>query len=424
LLTSATPYNCPFANSLVIKSIKDMPDVERLAAFNGQSFGEGVAGMTSSLIIHHPQTRPEHWLFVEDEASSDIVSSLGLIPWLWRYEDVMLKVGEMGIVSTREAYRNRGLVRALTARHQETMREEGFDLGAIQGIPYFYRQFGYEYAMPLEAHWHVQLHSIPDTWKAHDNAYTVRAATSDDIPALMPLCQAVTTNLNISAVRSADNWRFMFQYSVGTEIECETWLLLDADGQIIGYWRIAHHGFGDGLIVNETSRLSMAAAKVVLHWLKMTAIQQEKPYIRLNLPPNNDLLQTARTAGAHNNGTYAWQIHLVDVARLLMKLKPVLERRLVASLLAGLSRRLLINLYREAFELTFEQGKLLSVRSIGFSNEGEIRIPPLLLAQLVLGYRSCEELKAIYPDVSVWGESLYLVDTLFPKLEAFIFPTY
>ncbi|MEP6985093.1 MAG: hypothetical protein ABI970_05830, partial [Chloroflexota bacterium] len=68
--------------------------------------------------------------------------------------------------------------------------------------------------------------------------------------------------------------------------------------------------------------------------------------------------------------------------------------------------------------------KLLTVRSIGFLEHSDIRIPPLLLAQLVLGYRSIEALKAIYPDVNVGGESQYLVDVLFPKLEAFIFPTY
>ncbi len=424
MLTSTTPYNRPLDNGMVMKSIKDMQDVERLAAFNGQSFGEGVAGLTSALIMNHPATHPEHWLYVEDEASGEIVSSLGLIPWVWRYEDVTLKVGEMGIVSTLEAYRNRGLIRALTARHQESMREEAFDLGAIQGIPYFYRQFGYEYAVPLEAHWNMQLHDIPDGWKEYHDSYGFRVATVEDIPVLMSLYNETTNSLNVSTVRSAEHWQYMFQHSVGTEMESETWLILDADKKPIGYWRIACYGFGSGLIVSETSRLSMAAAKGLLHWLKTAALQRDKPYIRLNLPPNNDLLQTARYGGAHNNGSYAWQIHLVDVARLLMKLKPVFERRIAASPLAGFTRTVLINLYREAFELTFDQGELLSVRSIGFSDGGGIRIPPLVFAQLVLGYRSREELKAIYPDISIWGEGQYLVDILFPKLDAFIYASY
>ncbi|MEP6988814.1 MAG: GNAT family N-acetyltransferase, partial [Chloroflexota bacterium] len=387
MLLSTKPYNRPFDNGLVMKSIADMQDVERLAAFNGQTFRDSVSEMTSQLILHHPETRLEHWLYVEDEANGSIVSSLGLIPWTWRYEDVLLKVGEMGIVSTLDAYRNRGIVRALTARHQEIMREEGFDLGAIQGIPYFYRQFGYEYALPLDAHWHMQLHSIPDSWKEEDTAYSFRAATAEDIPVLMSLYQAATDSLNVSAVRSADHWQYMLQHSIGTETEGETWLIVDAEQQPIGYWRIASHGFGDGLIVSETSRLRLDAAKGLFHWLKTAALQRAKPYIRLNLPPHNDLLQTAQYSGAQNNGSYAWQIHLVDVARLLLKLKPVLERRIAASPFAGLTQKVVINLYREAFELTFDQGELLTVCSIGFLEHSDIRIPPLLLAQLVLGYR-------------------------------------
>ncbi|MBI1281958.1 MAG: GNAT family N-acetyltransferase [Anaerolineaceae bacterium] len=424
MLTSTTPYNRPLDNGLVMKSINNQQDVERLAAFNGQIFGEGVSGMTSGLILHHPQTRPHHWLFVEDEASSSIVSSLCLIPWQWRYEDVILKAGEMGIVSTLESYRNRGLVRAMTNRHQETLREESFDLGIIQGIPYFYRQFGYEYAVPLESHWNMQLHNISDQWQAVYNSYHYRAATPDDIPLLMSLYQETTSGLNISAVRSADHWRYLLQHDFGTDMEGETWLLLDAKGQAIGYWRIMLQGFGDGLILSETSRLNIQAAQALLYWLKRAAVQRTKPYIRMNLPPTNDLIRAAGNWGAQDNGSYAWQIHLVDVARLLLKLKPVLERRIAASPLAGLTRKVIINLYREAFELHFDRGELRTVRSVGFIDGGEIRIPPLLLAQLIFGYHSVDELRNFHKDVSVWGEGKYVMDILFPKLEAFIYTTY
>jgi hypothetical protein len=39
----------------------------------------------------------------------------------------------------------------------------------------------------------------------------------------------------------------------------------------------------------------------------------------------------------------------------------------------------------------------------------------------VLGYRSREELRQCYPDVGIWGQSQYLVDVLFPKMEAYIY---
>lgn len=420
MLTTTTAYYRQLHGGLALKSLADLNDAERLAIYNGQIFGQGVAEMTRSLILHHPATRLHHWLYIEDEASEQIVSSLCLIPWTWRYEDVTLKSGEMGIVSTLESYRNRGLIRVMVGRFKELLREEGCDLSHIQGIPYFYRQFGYEYALPLEAQWQIELRNIPDTAEAQP----FRRATAEDIPVLTLLYDETTANLNISTLRSADIWRFMLENTVGTDVEGETWLMLDDANQPTGYFRLMRHGFGEGLIVSETSRLNNESAKGLLGWLKATALERNKPYIRLNLPVNNDLLTTARGFGAHDSGGYAWQIYVPDVAGLLRKLSPVLERRIAGRPFAGLSRKIILNLYREAFELEFERGKLLGVNSIGFSDDGAIRLPPNLLAPLVLGYHSHRELRQMYPDVAIWGEFQPLVDVLFPKMESFIYTNY
>ncbi len=424
MLTSTTPYSRPLGNGLILKSVGNEHDVERVAAFAGQIFGEGVAGLSRSLILHHPHTRPDHWLFVEDENAGQVVSSLVLIPWQWCYEDVTLKSGEVGIVATLEAYRKRGLIRAQFVRHRELLREGEYDLSHIQGIPYFYRQFGYEYAMPLEPGWRVELHNLPDTLPDSAPHYRFRLATLADLPLLMRMYDEAARGLNIRTVRDADIWRYLFEHSAATEMVGETWLVIDETGQPVGYWRIAQHGFGKGLIVSEASRLDHAAVVAVLCQLRTMAVERSKPDIRLNLPATSDLVRAGLCWGAHDLGTYAWQIHVVDVARLLRKLAPVLERRIAASPFAGLSQDVSIDLYREAFDLRFERGRLLTVNAVGFSDKGDIHIPPLLFAPLALGYRSREELTRTYPDVRIWGQSQHLVDVLFPKLESFIFTIY
>lgn len=422
MLTFTTTYRHALDNNLVLKSVANQQDIERLAAFNGQIFGQDVFEMTRSLILNHPPARPEYWLFIEDENSGQIVSSLALIPWQWRYEDVTLKAGEMGIVGTLETYRNKGLIRALDRRFKELLRQDDFDLSHIQGIPYFYRQFGYEYALPLTAAWEIELHNIPAS--AAESPYHFRLATVDDIPVLTRLYDEAAGSLDISTVREADIWRCIFEQPSGSALESEVWLVLDAAQQIVGYWRITEHGFGSGLQVCETSRLGNSAAIALLQQLKAAALERNKPNIRLNLPDNNDLVQVARGWGAHDVGSYAWQIHLVDVACLLRKLAPVLERRIAGSLFAGLSQKVNLNLYRETFELHFEDGKLVTVTNIGFQDGGDIRIPPNLLTPLLLGYRSREELCNSYPDVAIWGQAQHLIDVLFPKLQGFIYSNY
>ena len=424
MLSEAVPYRGELGSGLACKSVAGERDVARLAAFNGLIHDQGVADMTRELILNHPSTRPEQWLYVEDEATDQIVSALCLIPWMWRYEGIEIKAGEMGIVGTLETYRHRGLVRALVGRFKDLLREDGYDLSQIQGIPYFYRQFGYEYAMPLEGGWHVELHQIPDPAVGEGRPCAFRLATAQDIPELVRLYDEAAHDLDIHAVRSEAEWRYLLGPSTKTEMDAETWLMADERGRMMGYARVPKGGFGKGLIVNEVSRLSVEVALAALRFFKKLSVERSKPYIRLNLPQGCTLIQAARSLGAHDTGRYAWQIYLVDVARLLIKLAPAFERRLAASPLAGLSKTICLNLYREAFMLHFKGGKLLTVDAVGFRDGGDIRLPPPLLAPLLLGYRSSEELARTYPDFSAGGEGQLLAETLFPRLESFIYTIY
>ena len=105
MLHPTTPYRRTLGDGLVLKSVADGRAALRVAEFDGLIHGSGVTDMARELILNHPHTRPEHWLYVQDESTSQIVSSLCLIPWTWRYEDVELQAGEVGIVGTLEAYR-------------------------------------------------------------------------------------------------------------------------------------------------------------------------------------------------------------------------------------------------------------------------------------------------------------------------------
>ncbi len=425
MFTATAPYRRELADGLVMRSLADNDDLDRVAAFNGAVHGPEVAAMTRELVMHHPGTRPEHWLFVEDTATRQVVSSICLIPWTWRYEDVELKAGEMAIVGTLEAYRHRGLIRAQVFRHAEQLREGGYDLSHIQGIPYFYRQFGYEYAIPLEGGWRFDLHLLPDRFTSHQQpAFSMRLATLDDLPILVRLYDQAAGDLTIGTVRDEAIWRYLLGPSLRTETSAETWLVEDTEGTALGYLRIPQRGFGEGLIVNEASRMSVPMALFALAEVRELARQRNKPYIRICLAAENALVGVARNHGAHSIGTYAWQVHLPDVGRLLRKLAPILERRLASSPLAGLTQDICLSLYRQAFELRFERGRLAAVESLSSGDRGSIRLPPLLAAPLLLGYRCWDELAQAHHDMSVRDDCRYLVDVLFPKVPSFIYTIY
>jgi hypothetical protein len=411
-------------DNLVMKYPGTPDDVERLAAFNAHvHWDDLVARMTRGLINHHPHTRPAEWPYVEDQSTGEIVSALCLIPWTWRYENVMLKAGEMGIVGTLGAYRRRGLIRALDGYFKGLLSSGEYHLSHIQGIPYFYRQFGYEYALPLEGGWQIRPDQIPEKLPENAQGYRFRLATLDDVPALAQWYDDATTrDLEISAVRDRETWRYLLRHQTHTQGGAEFWLVVDAEDNLVGYVRIAAFGFGSGLIMEESSRLSHPAAVAALSHLKTLCIERDKPYIRLSASDTSPVVRAARAWGAHSESRYAWQIHLPDVACLLRQIAPALERRLAASAFAGLSETIVINMYREAIQLRVANGHITSVETVGFRpwESQSINIPPPLVAPLVLGYRSREELHAAHPDVGIWGQSAYLIDVLFPKMTAFI----
>jgi predicted N-acetyltransferase YhbS len=407
-------------DTLVLRSVTP-DDIEPLAQFNGAMHEPIVKDVTLGLLRHHPGTQLRYWLLVEDESTHTIAASLCLIPWTWRYAGVALDIGEMGIVATHPDYRHRGLIRALDRRFKELLDEEAFDLSPIEGIPYFYRQFGYEYALPLDGGWHLRLDQVPD---GNAGGYTFRQAGLDDVPLLARLYDEAASDLDISADRSEAVWRFLLEHTPLTATQADTWLVLDPAQTPVGYCRVDRMGFGEALIVADVSRLDHRAAAAVLGHVKALAVERGKPFIRLVTADSNPLVALARAWGAQDAGRYAWQIHIPCVPRLLRKIGPILEHRIAASPFAELTETVTLNLYKEAFELRFEAGRLLDVDAVGFREMGEINIPPLLLAPLVLGYRSRAELRSAYPDVWVMGRAQALIDVLFPKMSAYMYTIY
>ncbi len=411
-------------NNLVLKhaTVEDTP---RLNAFNALIFDPYIGVQTEAMMLHHPTIRPENFIYIEDATTGQIVSSLGLLPWRWRFDEIELKMGEMAIVGTLPEYRRRGLVRTLVNHLKGCLAADGYDLSFLGGIPYYYRQFGYEYALPLEGYWHLPLYQIPS---AAENApaYTFRDAAIDDIPTLMEMYEAATRDLNIATVREAEVWRYQIEHKAATDSGAYALLMVDPSGKLAGYVRLKKFGVGSGLIVCEASHFAFRDVPALFQRLKEIAVERGiDSYIRFALPPSAVLTQAAKAWGAQFDGYYAWQIHIPDVARLLRTMTPLFERRIASSPFAGRSQTVRINVYRQAYEMIFENGTITAVNSMGFQDwAGMLCIPPDAFTQLVMGYRTAEELRDIFPDLMAWGEARSLLAVLFPKTNAYIHMIY
>lgn len=130
-------------------------DVEALAVFNavvqadppGFERLDHIANWTRQLMDgSHPYSSQKDFLLVHDVPNGRVASTLSLLESRARYGPVELGAGQPELVGTHPAYRHRGLVARLFAEIHRISEARGDLLQVIDGIPWYYRQFGYEMA--------------------------------------------------------------------------------------------------------------------------------------------------------------------------------------------------------------------------------------------------------------------------------------
>ncbi|MBN2351119.1 MAG: GNAT family N-acetyltransferase [Spirochaetales bacterium] len=411
-------------DGLVLRRAETDADVERVAAFNNRIHrGEDLAGLVRALADEHPYCRRRYWFFIEEPRSKIIVSSLSLIPWRIGFGRLTLKAAELGFVGTLPEYRKRGLSRILAGRFHETVEREGFAWSFLQGIPYYYRQYGYEYAVPLENHILLPLSRVPRA----PAGPIIRAAGPADTARLRELYERSMRDYVVRNERSPAIWDFLLGPSLKTEMIHDAFCVENARGRVTDYFRVARHGFGEGLILDEASTMDGRTADAVLLFLKGVARERRKPHLRLNLPRRHTLVKKAMELGAKDAWRYAFQIRIGNHGRFLKAIAPILQERLRSGALRRGTKRIVIDFYREAWSLDPAGDRMPRIRRLARAAGGSgpvFHLPPFAAVQLFFGHRSLRDLVSIYPDVQPDWREIQLWETLFPTFDSWLNTNY
>lgn len=417
------PLRCDLGDGLVMRTIRSAEDVERLAEMHRQAFEEDdLYTIVMDLLTRNPRLRWKDVLVVEDSGTGEFVSSISLVPAVWSYDGILLRVGELGVVGTRQEYRRRGLIRAQTVEFERKLQEGGYDLGVIRGIPYFYRQFGYEYAIPLGGECRLSLDQIPNLGEGEEETATIRPMEEGEIAQAVAWHNAATERLCLRAVYDEVSWRYPETLSEGNPMRLRNYIV-EREGQAVGYLRLGNPSEEekDMLPCSEMSDLGYSDILAALRFLKQQATKRGCKQIALHLHSSAPARVVARYLGGHERKPYAWQIRIPNRVRFLRRIAPALERRLAGSMLAGLTQVVPLNFHEDTIALTFRQGRLEDVASLGKTDERGIRLPPDLAVRLLLCYQSQEEIWSFRPDLSVRTPFQPLMDILFPKRESYIY---
>jgi GNAT superfamily N-acetyltransferase len=384
-------------------------DIEGLLDINGQLLGEDSRVEIKFLIEGGVPGLGLADFLVVVEPGGRVVSSLSLLTQELRVGRTVLKIGNPEFVSTLPEYRGGGIIRRLFAVLEQLQKERGLAISAIMGIPYFYRLFGYEYALEdfrqgfLTPNLHREkMAAIPDL--------EVRRAVESDAPLLAKMYAETAAQADIALLMAESGWAWAARTRELEANNLEDWVALEK-GRLIAYARL--HLKGNTMaIFRLTGELAgqQALIKKALDWPSL-----EK--LGIGTFRNNPLTRWVASLGPERRPSYANYVRIIDPALAFRQLGPELESRLAASPFAGLSREVELGFYRFGVALTFEEGKLVRVEARPGHQSPAIGIPPDLLPKILMGFRSLDELAGLFPDFIVPEEEDWtLLQILFPPL--------
>jgi GNAT superfamily N-acetyltransferase len=408
--------------------IKSDADLEELIKFNAVVHGDDDPEEIRRQIDNLPMLDRESNFYIRNLDNGIIVSAASAIPSVWMYENIPLTNLELGWVGTLKEYRRKGLARVLYTRFEEILQRGEYHISTIMGIPYYYRQFGYDFILPLGRKVQLRSDQIPVSKDEADKSIVFREARHDDIPSLMRLYDEHSKKMLVHAARTKNLWELQERFHREFEQEFKT-IVLEREGRVVGYFRLCVHGAkkhvpqGLWLSVMESSLATFDDVLRTLQYLRGRAVEENTCRIDLVGPAVNNLCSVSQSLGGHVDIGWKYQIRIPNTTRFLEQIRPALESHFIGTMFEGMTRELTINTYEHCYILSFVNGKLTTIKDIGMQEVDEyrtFRAPPNDLVRLVLGDCDAEELRAQNIDFIVSREMKLLVETLFPKRDSFI----
>jgi hypothetical protein len=446
---SAANYRRDLGDGLVLRW-STAADIENIAQLTSMVFRDKEEEPPNQFIKRfipelmsgkHPLMGPGDYGVVEDtrKDGNPLVACTCLWRHVWEYEGIPFHVGRPEIVGSDSNYRNRGLIRALFEMVHARSEEEGHLVQAITGIPYFYRQFGYEYALDLEAKRTTYLSLIPKLKEGETEPYTLRDATVEDIPLIQEFYQQQRSHSMVWNTATDYFWRYEIEKREAKRENEPAWnikMIVDAEGNSKGYLMALNRRWGRSFNVHlldiATDVNQQAVMPSVLRGLQTLGeeIVPHKPdieafsQITFYLGRSHPIYDVLGNALAPSQELpYAWYVRVRDLPAFIKLIAPALEKRLASSVVASYTGELKLDFYRGGLRMAFENGHLTTAehwRAPIYESDAGANFPPLVFLQLLFGYRSVDDLRYAFPDVRVSSNAEALLKALFPARPSFV----
>ncbi|MHA2168869.1 MAG: GNAT family N-acetyltransferase [Candidatus Kariarchaeaceae archaeon] len=410
-------FSLNVSTNLLLRIANSPEEIDKIAQFNLLIHQEeGIDLFVKRLFSDHPNTKNIYWLYIENIATMEIIASLALLPLKWKIGDQEFKVAEMGYVGTLDAYRGQGLFGIMNTYYEKIAVETGCLLSTLRGIPYYYRKYGYEFALPLLGGYRLSIRKIPSET---EETMKIRKITDNDLKDVKTWYENSMKNFCVSMAYDENEFIFRMMNSSCDQFHSMSYVV-EQDRKPVGFFSLGSlhdPNSADLILVSELTENQMIK---VLNFLKSYNIGSIDE-ITINVSHSSNFGKFISDIGGIQVKPWAWQVKIMDLKAFLVAIKTELEKRVENSIFKESSRELTLSDYKQIITIHFIEGKIQEITSkIAYPDRSvEVRIPKPVLTKLLLSDRTVDEINYIITDTIVKKDSKLFVDTLFPKLPSF-----
>lgn len=323
-------------------------------------------------------------------------------------EPVLIPAGQVELVATDATYEGRGLVRALMGWAHDLSCARGHLMQVMIGIPYFYRKFGYSYAIDIAPR-RPLAQPLPTTAR---DGFEVRPATLADLPQVERLQATAQTVADLRMPHPGPRWRWLLEHEAST-----TWVALRS-GDIVATGRMTPPS--DGLLLAELAASDPdGALALVASAERMARAESDTAVVMVADRPGTTAGDVVRqVTGPPSPGAQQYYTRIPNAAALLDRIRPVLDARLAAS---GIQppETVVLSTFEAHLRMPVVDGRLGPVEPGGTMQSpgrvGGAGVAPDLLAPTLFGPHGIDGMARRHPDVFP-GRHGELMAALFPPV--------
>jgi ribosomal protein S18 acetylase RimI-like enzyme len=407
-------------------------DTEALVAFNARVHSAAggppnprVAARTRAWLDGtHPIVRPRDFTVVEDARTGAIVSSLAVARQRWTYAGIPFAVGQIEFVGTDPAYRRRGLVRRQFALLHAACAARGEPVQVIGGLPWYYRQFGYELALSQGGGRVGPRGGIPALSAGEAEPFVVRPATPADLPCIAALDARARERSLVACLRDDATWRYELDGRAELDVfRLALRIVATPAGEPVGFLAHRPHLAGPTVLARRYELAPghswLAVTPSVLRYLLAAAAEPGAvEAVGFALGEAHPVYDAFPRRLPQRLPAGAYYARVPDLAAFVRHIAPALEARLARSVAVGHTGALRLNFYRDGLLLRFAAGRLVEVAPTAACGheEADASFPDLTFLHLLFGHRALADLEHAFADCTVANEEAHvLLGLLFPR---------